>query len=157
MNAQAILEAVIRDCHPASLLVAGGAAQAAASQWQSSQPEASVEILTQEQGELTGASTRPHDLALVSDTLESMDRATGNLLLGQLRNLGNRRIAALVDSASGWQLKDFIALGFTRNGHAGEAGELTLYTYNIDSYNHKRDWNNPRYWANPEMWNKARW
>lgn len=157
MSGQTILETLIRDCRPASLLVAGDAALAAANRWQSSQPEVSVNILTPVQGELTGEGTRPHDLALISDTLETMDQATGSLLLGQLRNLGNLRIAVLVEDRSGWQLRDFIALGFTRYADAGENGELTLYTYNIDSYNHKRDWNNPKYWANPEMWDKARW
>lgn len=157
MNAPAIFDAVIHDCRPSSLLVCGDAARTAANRWQASQPDVSVDLLEPDQQELKGNSARPHDLALVSGTLESLDQATGTLLLGQLRNLGNHQIAVLVDPASGWNLKDFIALGFTRHSSADGAEELTLYTYNINSYNHKRAWNNPKYWANPEMWGKARW
>lgn len=157
MKPQAIFESIILDARPSSLLVAGSAAEVTAGAWQSSAQAIRVDVLVHSQGELTGESAGPHDLALISDTLEAMDRTTGTLLLGQLRNLGNRRIAVLVDNASGWRLTDFLALGFTRQAIGDEGTSHSLYTYNIDTYNHKRDWNNPKYWANPEMWDKARW
>jgi hypothetical protein len=156
MNAQAMFESVIQAARPSSLLVAGGPAEAAASVLQSSADNIRVDVLHHDQGELAGTSAQPHDLALVSDTLEAVDRTTGTLLLGQLRNLGNRQIAVLVEDSSEWTLTDFVALGFAHQS-GGIQGSHTLYTYNIDTYNHKRDWNNPKYWANPEMWDKARW
>ncbi|WP_372972461.1 DUF6231 family protein [Marinobacter sp.] len=157
MNTQAIFESVIRDARPSSILVGGSTAEAAAAEQLSSTADIRVDVLEHAGGELAGHSAEPHDLALVSDTLEAMDRTTGTLLLGQLRNLGNRRIAVLVDDTSQWSLTDLVALGFTRQVGGDGQGGHSLYTYNIDTYNHKRDWNNPKYWANPEMWDKARW
>ena len=64
----------------------------------------------------------------------------------------------MVKDCPGWSFTDFIGLGFRRQAELGyEDSPLTLYTYNIDSYNHKRAWNNPDNWANPEMWDKAWW
>lgn len=157
MNARALFTSVIEDCQPASLLVVGQAAEEAASDWQTRHPEVSVQPLGADTGELTGASARPHDLAIVADTLEQRPLEAGQVLLGQLRNLGNQQIAVLISNVSDWAFRDFIALGFVRQASSdGDQGH-TLYTYNIDTYNRKRSWNNPQYWANPEMWNKARW
>jgi len=64
----------------------------------------------------------------------------------------------VVEPGQGWEFRDFIGLGFRRQAVLDDKGTaLTLFTYNIDNYNHKRAWNNPRNWANPEMWGKARW
>ena len=35
--------------------------------------------------------------------------------------------------------------------------ELHCHSYNLKTYNLKRDWNNPKGWANPENFNKYRW
>ena len=35
--------------------------------------------------------------------------------------------------------------------------DLCCYSYNLKTYNIKRDWNNPKGWANPENFNKYRW
>ena len=157
MNARALFTSVIDDCQPASVLVSGEAARQAAADWQSGHPDATVETLSPEAVELTGASARPHDLAIVTDTLEDLSLENGRVLLGQLRNLGNHQIAVLVSNHSDWAFNDFLALGFVRQGSTDDREGHTLYTYNIDTYNHKRTWNNPKYWANPEMWDKARW
>ncbi|SFR62330.1 hypothetical protein SAMN05216203_1891 [Marinobacter daqiaonensis] len=157
MNAQALFQAMIEDCQPGSLLAAGHHARAAAERWHQYHPDATVELLEPTSGELTGHGAVPHDLAIISDTLEELDPRQGSVLLGQLRNLGNRQIAALISNSSDWAFTDFIALGFVRQGATGHEEGFTLYTYNIDTYNRKRDWNNPRNWANPEMWGKARW
>lgn len=98
------------------------------------------------------------DLALITDTLEELEHAEGEILLGQLRNYGTHQIAVVVASDKGWDFRDFIALGFRRQANLDDQGVArTLFTYNIDNYNHKRAWNNPKNWANPEMWDKARW
>lgn len=158
MTPQDLFTAVIEECQPASLLAAGRHATGAARAWCRDHPDTGLAVLEPEaSGELTGASARPHDLVVVSGTLDDIDARTGSLILGQLRNLGNRRIAVLVSNNSGWAFRDFIALGFVRQASVpGEQGH-TLYTYNIATYNRKRDWNNPENWANPEMWDKARW
>ena len=100
----------------------------------------------------------PPDLALISNTLEHLPHDEGALLLGQLRNYGTHQIAVLVGETPNWAFTDFIGLGFRRHAElSGPEGHFTLYTYNLDSYNHKRAWNNPDHWANPEMWGKAWW
>ena len=48
----------------------------------------------------------------------------------------------------------FIELGFT---HSAEITPAKIYSYNIKTYNNKRDWNNPEGWANPENFEKYRW
>lgn len=112
--------------------------------------------------------TQVSNFVLISDALEQLGTEKGSLLLGQLRNLGVRQIAALVDNDSDWAFTDFLGLGFRKHvelepsdhpndSSANNHRSYTLYTYNLDNYNHKRTWNNPRFWANPEMWNKARW
>ena len=35
--------------------------------------------------------------------------------------------------------------------------DLCCHSYNLKTYNIKRDWNNPKGWANPENSNKYRW
>ena len=35
--------------------------------------------------------------------------------------------------------------------------DLHCHSYNLKTYNIKRDWNNPKGWANPENFNKYRW
>ena len=98
------------------------------------------------------------DLAIITETLEHLPYGEGALLLGQLRNYGTHQIAVLVPQTPDWGFTDFIALGFQRHADIeSENGALTLYTYNLDTYNHKRAWNNPDNWANPEMWGKAWW
>ncbi len=100
----------------------------------------------------------PPDLALISNTLEHLPHDQGALLLGQLRNYGTHQIAVLVGETPDWAFTDFISLGFRRHAElSGPEGHFTLYTYNLDTYNHKRAWNNPDHWANPEMWGKAWW
>lgn len=103
------------------------------------------------------AGDRVPDLALVTETLERLPRETGALLLGQLRNYGTREIAVLVHASAPWTFTDFLGLGFRRQARLPSDPDLTLYSYNLDSYNHTRTWNNPEHWANPHMWGKAWW
>ncbi len=101
------------------------------------------------------------DLALINNILIDLSKVEGQQLLAQLRNYGTRQIAVMVSDATKWTLNDFICLGFRKHASIEPSSEsdqaYELFTYNLDSYNHKRTWNNPRFWANPEMWNKSRW
>ena len=36
-------------------------------------------------------------------------------------------------------------------------GAENFYSYNLDSYNKKRNWNSPEGWANPDNFDKYRW
>lgn len=154
----AVLAQIIDTTQPRALLCCGTVAEGVCRIWCDHQPDASVVTLDTATPNSAFPLTFVPDLALVSDTLEHLTCEEGTLLLGQLRNYGSHQIAVLVSDAAGWHLTDFTSLGFRRHAQLNTAsGPSTLYTYNLDSYNHKRSWNNPDHWANPEMWGKAWW
>lgn len=160
MTPQELCHAILQDCEPASLLVSGKHASAAGRHWQQDHPECVFRELPAETRLLEEEYAAPHDMALLEGVLDQCEEDAGSLLLGQLRNYGNHQIAAIIRNDSPLTFHDFIALGFVRQTTIEPAPDhpgYTLYTYNIDSYNHKRTWNNPRYWANPQMWGKAWW
>lgn len=153
-----VLARIIDSSAPDTLLCCGATARSAGEVWIAARPEG--HLLTPDPAN-PNADMPPAervDLALITDTLEHLNQDEGALLLGQLRNFGTGRIAALVPADCDWHLTDFIALGFHRHAEFdGRQGRFTLYSYNLSSYNHKRAWNNPDNWANPEMWGKAWW
>lgn len=150
-----VLARIVDASVPHSLLCCGVRAQRIAERWAGLNPDVNLQTFEPQDAQARIASLPAADLALVSDTLEHIERAHGAHVLGLLRNYGSHRIAVVVPAHGDWQFNDFIAMGFRL--HAELADDMVLYTYNLASYNHKRDWNNPRNWANPEMWDKARW
>ncbi|MCM0614149.1 hypothetical protein KFJ24_16795 [Marinobacter sediminum] len=152
------LARIIDTTQPETLLCCGSVAGEVAELWQRHQETSRVRTLDTSDPNATLNLDTVHDLALISDTLEHLPHDEGALLLGQLRNYGTHQIAVLVGEAPDWAFTDFIGLGFRRHAELESGnGALTLYTYNLDTYNHKRAWNNPDNWANPEMWGKAWW
>lgn len=152
-----VLARIIDISQPETVLCCGKTAKEVAGVWQqqSGQPLITLDT-TDPNAHMPPAHVT--DLALVSETLEYLPFGEGILLLGQLRNYGTSRIAVLVPQMPDWRFTDFIGLGFNRHAElAAENSPLTLYTYNLDTYNHKRAWNNPDNWANPHMWGKAWW
>lgn len=157
-NAREVLARIIDTTQPATLVCCGAVAQEVAKRWQNHRSDARIWRLDTADPNAALPPTAVQDLALITDTLEHLPHGEGALLLGQLRNYGTHQIAVLVGDTPDWAFKDFIGLGFRRHAEIqGESGTLTLYTYNLDTYNHKRAWNNPDNWANPEMWGKAWW
>ena len=149
---------LVDSCQPKTLVVCGAVAEDIGRHWCSHRREATLTTLSPETPNDAFPLAQTQDLALISDTLEHLSHDQGERLLGQLRNYGTHQIAVITPNEAHWAFTDFIGLGFQRQTTLGEgAGALTLYTYNIDSYNHKRTWNNPDNWANPEMWGKAWW
>lgn len=154
---QALAE-LIESCQPRTLLACGELARGLAQSWCREQEGIQLSCIESSdiQGGLSFSSIQ--DLALVTHGLASLSHAEGRTFLGQLRNYGTRQIAVLEDDAGDWALSDFIGLGFKRQARFKDSEPaLSLYTYNIDSYNHKRPWNNPKNWANPQMWGRAWW
>ena len=103
------------------------------------------------------------DLAIVADQLEYMTRDSGTELLGLLRNLHTNAMVVLYQpqhapDALRWPRNDFLGMGLRREADF-EDGErsMTLYSYELDTYNFRRAWNNPQYWANPENWGRYWW
>lgn len=111
-----------------------------------------------------------YDLAVIADCLEHMNLENGQQLVGRLRNVHSNHLAVLVSDSAGeanadetvisrWSEADFYALGMQHYStfKRAEKHNLQLYTYAIESYNHKRAWNNARFWANPENFNRYWW
>ncbi|MDX1560295.1 MAG: DUF6231 family protein [Marinobacter sp.] len=157
-TARETLARIIDTCSPATLLSCGSLANEVSRIWQKHQEGIDVRTLDTIDPNANLFLDRVADLALVTETLEHLPHDEGALLLGQLRNYGTHQIAVLVGETPDWAFTDFIGLGFRRHAELeNDNGALTLYTYNLDTYNHKRAWNNPENWANPEMWGKAWW
>ncbi len=97
-----------------------------------------------------------YDLAIVANCLEHLDNKAGVELLGRLRNLISPHIWLLIQNKH-WQANDLLGLGFRlQHSFTGDTN-LQSYTYNLSSYNFKRQWNNSSRWANPENWGKYWW
>lgn len=153
----ALLADIVAGSQPTTLACCGDTARSVAEPWCQRHPDRRLLRLSADAPDLGLPGDRVPDLALVTETLERLPRETGALLLGQLRNYGTREIAVLVHASAPWTFTDFLGLGFRRQARLPSDPDLTLYSYNLDSYNHTRTWNNPEHWANPHLWGKAWW
>lgn len=98
------------------------------------------------------------DCALVIGAIETLDHQQGSELLGRLRNVHTDHLYVLAKDDPRWPLTDWLALALQRADTFKSGGQpITLYAYDMATYNRVRSWNNPRYWANPENWNRFRW
>ena len=102
------------------------------------------------------------DMAVVADQLEHMSWIKGQQFLARLCNLHSGHLWIAVSEKDGgraWKATNFYALGMQRKQHFSreQGADLTVYTYDIDRYNHIRPWNNPDFWANPENFGKYWW
>lgn len=97
------------------------------------------------------------DIAIVSDVIENLSKLDATQWLAMLRNQYAQHLLLIVNQHQadpGWQLTDYLALGFKKRGEI--QGHL-LFSYAIEDYQFKKDWLNDKYWANPENYNKYRW
>ncbi len=151
-----VLARIIDSSRPHGILFAGELAASVVAHWARHHPEAPVRALNPAESIAGVEDLSRYDLALLSEELEHLDHAAGLQWLGSLRNYGVSGIAVMVRDDGAWAFGDFIRLGFRRHAQLANEG-MTLYSYHLDSYNHKRAWNNPRHWANPELWGKHWW
>jgi len=104
---------------------------------------------------------RRFDLVIVADCLEQLSLTEGQQLLGRIRNIHSNHIAVLVSptGSTAWDAAEFYAFGMRKLSvfERTESSNLILYTYAIESYNHKREWNTARFWANPENFGHYWW
>jgi hypothetical protein len=106
------------------------------------------------------AQAGPCQLAVVTDTLESLPLPKGRALLAALRDVYSETCLVAIDAdagvRAGWNPEAFIAMGFkVRPGI--EAWDFALYSFSLRDYKTTPDWLNARHWANPERWDKDRW
>ena len=149
---------IVERVQPETLFVCGDTAERVGNRWQEASGDAA--ILTRVEMTEIGENWSPsglHQLAVITETLEHLTEVEGEIFLGQLRNFAATRIAVIVaDDSAIWNFNRLISLGFQRYRHRKVAGH-TLYTYDLETYNPKREWNSPEHWANPENWGKYRW
>lgn len=98
------------------------------------------------------------DCALVIGATNQLDKGAAEQLLGRLRNVHTTHLYVLAEDDPRWPLTAWLALALQRLERFPAASPpVTLYAYDLATYNRTRDWNNPRFWANPENWNRYRW
>ncbi|MBC7185243.1 MAG: hypothetical protein H5U30_16930, partial [Marinobacter sp.] len=134
--ARETLARIIDTSSPATMLSCGALATEVSRIWQKHQEGVDVRTLDTTDPNASLRLDRVADLALITGTLEHLPHDEGALLLGQLRNYGTHQIAVLVGETPDWAFTDFIGLGFRRHAELeNDNGALTLYTYNLDTYN----------------------
>jgi len=94
------------------------------------------------------------ELAIVLDWQPHSQQHTE--LLARIRNLHSHKIWLLAPTVNEQPNIELLGLGFRREQQFTPQ-RLTSYGYNLDHYNHKREWNSPKHWANPENWGKYWW
>ena len=99
-----------------------------------------------------------NELSLQSDLYIVLEDANLNVSdIGTIKNLLSQKIIVFQSkNENNINAKDLIKLGLQKEFES-KKDELHFYTYNLKTYNNKRDWNNPKGWANPENFNKFRW
>ena len=103
---------------------------------------------------------RRYDLAIISNCIESNNKAHTEQLIGRLRDLCTPKIILLGNlSQSSWKENDLLGFGLNKfsTNIDNKDNHYVLYQYNIDSYKRTPDWFNPKHWANPQLWNKFWW
>lgn len=156
------LAGLLDERRPASVLVLSLNPLPAVAQWCAAHGASLTSLATLDPGTaLTGLGR--FDLVVVADQLEYMSAAQGTILLGTLRNLHSSSLAvlyqpALAPEALRWPPNAFLALGLHRAAEFQQAERhMTLYRYELDSYNFHRTWNTPEHWANPQNWGRYWW
>ena len=77
--------------------------------------------------------------------------------IGTIKNLISQKIVIFTGFENdGKTDKTMIKLGL-QTELRDKTNELKCFSYNLKTYNNKRDWNNPKGWANPENFDKFRW
>ena len=77
--------------------------------------------------------------------------------IGTIKNLISQKILIFTDFENdGKRDKTMIKLGL-QTELRDKTNKLKCFSYNLKTYNNKRDWNNPKGWANPENFDKFRW
>jgi hypothetical protein len=106
-----------------------------------------------------------YDLALISTTLESLDKQAAYALVARMRDRCSRRLIVIApigvhrpSQASVWSRQDFLAMGMRLLGSYRRNGKpLHIYEFAIEEYKPAPEWLNSKHWANPELFDKFWW
>ena len=101
------------------------------------------------------------DFGLVHNVLERLDSENGTALLARLRDLHCPRFAVTWSAGvndPAWTDGAFLSLGMALHRRIELDGvTTTVYHYDIDTYNPRREWNDNSQWANPGNFDRYRW
>ena len=97
-------------------------------------------------------STENYDLFIIFDDIKVNEAD-----IGTIKNLISQKIVIFTNFENDEKTdKTMIKLGF-QTELRDKTNKLKCFSYNLKTYNNKRDWNNPKGWANPENFDKFRW
>lgn len=151
----------LQAAHPQTLLCVAPAPMSSVEAYLQHHPQCRIETVSPDDVPAAVARLGRFDYGLVHQTLERLDMDTGSALLARLRDLHCRRFSvtwsALRDGPE-WTRERFLSLALSLHRRVDLDGVTTaVYSYDIDTYNPKRDWNNAGSWANPENFDRYRW
>tara|TARA_B100001063_G_C16766174_1_gene558767 strand:- start:78 stop:539 length:462 start_codon:yes stop_codon:yes gene_type:complete len=97
-------------------------------------------------------STENYDLFIIFDDIKVNEAD-----IGTIKNLISQKIVIFTNFENDEKIdKTMIKLGL-QTELRDKTNKLKCFSYNLKTYNNKRDWNNPKGWANPENFDKFRW
>ncbi len=162
---QEILYELLVDLSPASLLcVTTGEAPSAVSQYLAHLQESRVTMLEPDAARTALDDLGRFDYAILSHALEVLEPSEGAALLARIRDVHCHRFALACRHTDAhhregeWSEPELLALALTLHRRVREDGVWhSIYTYDVDTYNPRRQWNSPENWANPENFRRYRW
>jgi hypothetical protein len=162
LTQETLLE-MLEDAAPTRLLCVAPAPPASVKHWATHGADRQVEHVAPAGAlEALGGLGR-FDYAFVTDALASLDVSEGMALLARLRDLHCHRFAVTHRHAPAeddpWTDGRFLSLTLAlhRRITEGDGIETSVYAYDIDTYNRRREWNSPEDWANPQNFHRWRW
>jgi DNA-binding transcriptional LysR family regulator len=162
---QEILYEILETVSPSSLLcVASEAAPSSVQQFQAHHPDCRIERVEAEQALAELKEMGRFDYAVLSRALEPLAPEDGAALIARVRDIHCHRFALACRHTDAhhregeWSEPELLSLALKLHRRVREDGVWhSVYTYDVDSYNRKRDWNSPENWANPENFRRYRW
>jgi hypothetical protein len=162
---QEILYELLVDLSPASLLcVTTGAAPSAVNQYLAHHEESRVTVVEPDAARIALADLGRFDYAVLSHALEPLEPSEGAALIARIRDMHCHRFALACRHTDAhhregeWSEPELLALALTLHRRVREDGVWhSVYTYDVDTYNPKREWNSSENWANPQNFRRYRW
>lgn len=90
------------------------------------------------------------DFALISDSLNELDKPAAINFLGRLIRLCPV-VLVIAEENHPLGLNDFLSLGMQR-WHGPDESGAAIYGFDLHTYKSIPDWLNAKYWAHPERW-----
>ena len=152
-------ESLAGQLNPASILQIGDCDLAMFAGYLSAHPDTGFTCLSPEQAMTELATLDRHELGLVQNTLEVLDKESAGILIARLRDLLCPHLFIAVELGQAWQLNDLLAYGMVLHArpHPEADHPLHIFRFEIDDYKITPEWLNPKHWANPHHWDKHFW